>query len=179
MSNFIDVYRLNSVFQKPKTNRHYPDYDVIESQLALIKEEFTELEEAVAKKDWAGMKDAIGDVLVTAYGMGYAGQFDCDQLMANISSSNFSKVCRTLDQARKTRHYYQSIGVVADVTTSHLIEPFLFFFKRKVPVYIVKSAKDQTYTENGNVKTIRKGKFLKNVEWHEPDLNVDFNTEIK
>ena len=179
MSNFKDVYQLNSVFQKPKTSQHTADYDIIESQLALIKEEFTELEDAVAKRDWDGIKDAIGDVLVTAYGMGYAGQFDCDALMKNISESNFSKVCKTLDQARKTKHYYQSIGVAVDVTTSHLIEPFLFFFKRKVPVYIVKSAKDQTYTEDGIVKTIRKGKFLKNVDWHSPNLNVDFNTEFK
>lgn len=174
MSNFKDVYTLNSVFQKPTTNSDMTDYTVIESQLALIKEEFSELEDAVANRDWEGLKDAIGDVLVTAYGMGYAGQFDCDLLMKNISKSNMSKVCRTMDQARKTRLYYLSIGVSVDISTSHIIEPFLFFFKRKVPVYIVKSAKDQTYTENGTEKSIRKGKFLKNIDWHEPDLKVDF-----
>jgi len=174
MSNFKDVYSLNHVFQKPQTDKVNPDYSVIDSQLALIREEFNELEDSIKKQDWEGIKDAIGDVLVTAYGMGYAGKFDCDLLMKNISESNMSKVCRTLDQARKTRLHYQGLGVSVDISTSHIIESYLFFFKRKVPVFIVKSAKDQTYVEDGVTKTIRKGKFLKNIDWHEPDLSVDF-----
>ena len=92
MSNFTQVCELNGAFGRPKTNKIEQDYSKLENQFALVLEEVEELQEAIKNADWEEVKDAIGDILVVTYGMGYVADIDCDRLMANISESNFSKL---------------------------------------------------------------------------------------
>jgi hypothetical protein len=174
MSNFTDVYDLNEVFQKPVCNKANPDATIISKQLALIEEEFAELKQAALTGNWEELKDAVADVLVTTYGMGYACQFDCDLLMKNVSESNFSKVCATKELAHKTELFYNALGVKTVTTEIIRKVKFMKFFTRNKTAWIVKSAGEQTYTEDGVKKTIKEGKFLKCVDWTLPDLNVDF-----
>lgn len=174
MSNFKDVYRLNQVFQKPTTTANIKNPTVIANQFAVIEEEFNELKAAVETGDWEAIKDATGDILVTTYGMGYACQFDCDRLMKNISRSNFSKVCSTKSVAEATAMHYNKLGVEVKISEVVIQERLFFFFKRNRKCWIVKSAKDQTYIEDGKEKSIREGKFLKSIDWHEPSLDVEF-----
>ena len=96
--------------------------------------------------------------------MAYRCNIDADQLMDNISESNFSKLCKTETEVGETVKYYDSLGVETRVEqTEH----------EGVRVWAVKSNKDQNYVENGEPKFAKNGKFLKNVNWHEPDLNVE------
>lgn len=164
-SNFEDVNALNQVFRIGNTTRNDTDWTQIESQLSLIEEEFNELKQAIADRNWNEIKDAVGDILVVTYGMGYRGNFDCDQLMKNISKSNFSKLCHTAEEVELTVSHYTNRGVkvMTEATELH--------GKR---VWAVKSACDQTYFENGEERSIRSGKFLKNVNWTKPDLAVDY-----
>lgn len=165
MSNFKDVFALNSVFKIAQTTKDEQNFDELKSQLALIDEEFEELKEAIANEDWEQVKDAVGDILVVTYGMGYRANFDCDKLMQSISASNFSKLCRNQEEIDATVAYYDSIGVETFVEETVLNDE---------TVWAIKSAKEQTYTEDGKVKSIKKGKFLKNINWFEPDLDVEF-----
>ncbi len=163
MSNFTNVAELNKAFSRPITNKEEQDYDKLENQFSLVVEEVEELTEALKNKDWDEVKDAIGDILVVTYGMGYVADIDCDKLMDNISNANFSKFC-TQDEMLKTVAHYEHMGcqVVAHETT------ILGVLK-----YAVKSRCNQTYQVNGKDKTIKEGKLLKNINWFEPDLNVE------
>lgn len=169
MSNFKDVYELNSMFKIEQTSSENTDWEILESQLSIIEEEFEELKKAVKTKDWHELKDAMGDVLVTTYGMGYRTRVDCDQLMTRISYSNFSKVCKTQQEVDLTVKYYTDMGckVYVDETTLN-----------GDVVWAIKSAEKQTYTDSstGEEKTIPAHKFLKCVKWEEPDLT---NVEMK
>ena len=111
MSNFTKVCELNAAFDRPKTNKEEQDYEKLLNQFALVKEEVEELEQALKDENWQEVKDAIGDILVVTYGMGYVADIDCDQLMNNISDSNFSKFC-TREEMIETVRYYRSEGVV-------------------------------------------------------------------
>jgi len=163
MSNFTNVANLNKAFDRPVTNKEEADYDKLLNQFSLIKEEVEELEEALANKDWKEVKDAIGDILVVTYGMGHVASIDCDKLMDNISHSNFSKFC-TQDEMNQTISHYIGIGVEV-VAQETVIDGKM--------LYAVKSRKDQTYTVEGVSKSIKGGKLLKNINWVEPDLDVE------
>ena len=163
MSNFTQVCELNGAFGRPKTNKQELDFDKLDNQFSLVLEEVQELKEAIENEDWEEVKDAIGDILVVTYGMGYVADIDCDQLMANISDSNFSKFCTPLEREQTIR-YYDELGVevIAEET-----------FINNALRYAIKSAKDQTYTEKGVEKIVKKGKLLKNINWEVPDLDVE------
>jgi NTP pyrophosphatase (non-canonical NTP hydrolase) len=163
MSNFTQVCDLNKAFGRPKTNSQEQDYTKLENQFSLVLEEVEELQQAIKDENWTEVKDAIGDILVVTYGMGYVADINCDRLMANISESNFSKFCTPLEKTQ-TVDYYEGLGaeVVAEET---MINGMLR--------YAIKSAKDQTYTEKGVEKAVKKGKLLKNVNWEEPELDVE------
>lgn len=166
MSNFKKVWKLNKTFNMTQTSSDSIDWDIIKAQLDTITQEYEELVKAYNEKNWEQLKDATGDILVTAYGMGYRGNLDADKLMANISKSNFSKLCYTIEDATATVSYYQSIGCVTHIEETSMDGTL---------VWAVKSSKNQTYIEDGEEKTIPNGKFLKSIKWHEPDLDVEYN----
>lgn len=165
MSNFTKVVDLNKGFGRATTSKAKICWTELNRQLDIIEEEFEELREAVRHDhDWEEMKDAIGDVLVTTYGLGYVANIDCDKLMDNISNSNFSKFCRTQEEVAATVEYYDNLGVRVEFVTVIL---------DGAECVAVKSAAEHEYTENGKTKSIPKGKLLKNINWNEPDLNVE------
>lgn len=164
MTNFTKVAELNKAFGRNRTNKDDICWRELNNQLDIIEEEFEELRDAIRfDRDWEEMKDAIGDVLVTTYGLGYVANIDCDKLMDNISNSNFSKFC-TEQEAVDTQEYYTAIGVETILVSTVIDGKNLL---------AVKTASAQEYIENGKTKTVPKGKLLKNINWHEPDLNVE------
>jgi len=164
-TNFNNVWDLNSVFNIPQTSNDDVNWDLLYDQFVLIKEEFEELQDkGLGAKDWKEVKDAIGDILVVTYGMAYRCNIDADKLMDNISESNFSKLCKTEEEVHETRAYYELLGVKTYVEQSEL---------DGVRVWAIKSAEDQNFEEKGEKKFAKQGKFLKNVNWHEPDLDVE------
>ena len=163
MTNFTNVANLNKAFSRPITNKEEADYDKLLNQFSLIKEEVEELEEALENKDWTEVKDAIGDILVVTYGMAYVADIDADKLMDSISDSNMSKFCTQAEMNETIAHY---VGIGVEVVAQETVID-------GVLKYAVKSRCDQTYTVDGVDKSIKAGKLLKNVNWIEPDLNVE------
>jgi len=164
-TNFENVSALNQVFNMSRTDKENIDWSVLEHQFNVIREEFEELrDKGLGAKNWQEVKDGLGDILVVTYGLAYRCSLDADKLMDNISDSNFSKLCKTADEVTATVKYYDSIGVTTRVEETEL---------DGVRVWAIKSAADQHYVENGEEKFAKDGKFLKNINWHEPDLNVE------
>lgn len=129
----------------------------LKSQLALIKEEVQELEDAIEAGDWVEMKDAVADILVVTYGMGYVMSIDCDKAVQEVNRSNMSKICQNIDELVQTQTHYAELGV--DSTHDEI---------GGTGTYIIKSARDQ-HDELSNF--FPQGKFLKNVNWTSPNLD--------
>jgi NTP pyrophosphatase (non-canonical NTP hydrolase) len=165
MSNFTDVAKLNSTFNVPTTDLTDFDWEVVKHQLKIIQSEYNEFLKAIDEHDYTELKDGIGDILVTVYGMAHRIGIDADKLMSNISESNFSKLCKTIEEANDTLQYYADNGVECYIQECQL--------DGKV-VYAVKSAKDQVVMFKGEEKDFIKDKFLKSIYWKTPDLNVEF-----
>ena len=61
-------------------------------RLDLIKEELTELTEAMNNKDLLEVADALTDILYVTYGAGHAFGIDLDKCFDEVQNSNMSKL---------------------------------------------------------------------------------------
>ena len=93
MSNFLKVKKFMQVFgQAIKLKANFPDKKIITLRLALIKEELSELEDAIDKKDITEVADALTDILYVTYGAGHAFGIDLDKCFEEVQKSNMSKL---------------------------------------------------------------------------------------
>jgi hypothetical protein len=155
-TNFEKVSKLNRLIGNVRHPLNEPNWDDLAAQLGIIRQEFEELEEAVQKRDIRLLRDATGDLLVTAYGMGYRAGIDVDADMEEIQQSNLSKFCHSMEEALQTGAKYEELGVLCSYR--HLPEGLI----------AVVSAQDQ-YGKDG--KHYPKGKLLKSVNFREPNLD--------
>ena len=58
----------------------------------LIREELSELKEAIDKKDIKEIADALTDILYVTYGAGHAFGIDLDKCFEEVQNSNMSKL---------------------------------------------------------------------------------------
>jgi NTP pyrophosphatase (non-canonical NTP hydrolase) len=153
MSNFTEVSRLNEIMGNRKgcavnnPNRAF-------SQFLLITEEMEELKAAFEYGRFADVRDAIADVLVTTYGLAHILGIDADKDMEEVQQSNLSKLCTTEAEATETIESYDRIGV--KVST-----------RGEAPEIVIVSNCDQSDIKG---KFYPAGKFLKCVNWFEPEL---------
>ncbi len=84
-----------------------------------------------------------------------------DKLIQKVTESNFSKLCKNQTELEATLKSYRDQGVDVYSGESPLSQP------DGTPYYVVYSSKDQTV----NGKVYREDKFLKNVNWFEPDIS--------
>ena len=70
----------------------WPDFSTRELRLELIREEYTELEDAIDQKDMVAVADALTDLLYVIYGAGHAFGLDLDACYQEVHSSNMSKL---------------------------------------------------------------------------------------
>ena len=70
----------------------FPPQQISDLRLDLIREEVTELEEAVAGGDLIGVADALGDLLYVTAGAMLAFGVDGRRVLAEIHRSNLSKL---------------------------------------------------------------------------------------
>lgn len=159
-SNANLVWDFNKVFNRAQLNEledlgSKPEMDKLKSQLALIYEEAQELEDGILESDWEAMKDAVADLLVVTYGMAYVMNIDADKALQRVNEANMSKLCTSQDEVVATTGFYAQLGVEISVQT---VGKSLF---------AIKSTRDQ---EGEDGKFYPQGKFLKNVNWKEPDL---------
>ena len=93
MTNFESVKKFMQTFgQEVRTKASFPNDKIISLRLDLIREELSELEEAIEKKDIKEVADALTDILYVTYGAGHAFGMNLDKCFEEVQNSNMSKL---------------------------------------------------------------------------------------
>ena len=93
MTNFENVKKFMQTFgQEVKTKASFPNDKIINLRLDLIREELSELKEAIEKKDIKEVADALTDILYVTYVAGHAFGINLDKCFEEVQNSNMSKL---------------------------------------------------------------------------------------
>ena len=93
MTNFDKVGTFMKTFgQEIKTKPSFSTDKINKLRLDLIKEELTELTEAMNNKDLLEVADALTDILYVTYGAGHAFGINLDKCFEEVQNSNMSKL---------------------------------------------------------------------------------------
>ena len=93
MSNFSKVGIFMKTFgQEVKNKPSFSTDKINKLRIDLIKEELSELMEAMKNKDLLEVADALTDILYVTYGAGHAFGIDLDKCFEEIQNSNMSKL---------------------------------------------------------------------------------------
>ena len=93
MTNFDKVGTFMKTFgQEIKTKPSFSSDKINKLRLDLIKEELSELTEAMNNKDLLEVADALTDILYVTYGAGHAFGIDLDKCFEEVQNSNMSKL---------------------------------------------------------------------------------------
>ena len=93
MTNFESVKKFMETFgQEVRIEASFPKDKIIRLRLDLIREELSELKEAVEKKDIKEVADALTDILYVTYGAGHAFGINLDKCFKEVQNSNMSKL---------------------------------------------------------------------------------------
>ena len=107
MTNFDKVGIFMKTFgQEVKTKSSFGTDKINKLRLDLIKEELSELTEAIKNKDLLEVADALTDILYVTYGAGHAFGINLDKCFDEVQNSNMSK----LDESGKP--IYNDFGKV-------------------------------------------------------------------
>ncbi len=93
MTNFERVKKFMQTFgQEVKIKADFPNDKITKLRLDLIREELSELEEAIKKKDIKEVADALTDILYVTYGAGHSFGINLDRCFEEVQNSNMSKL---------------------------------------------------------------------------------------
>ena len=93
MSNFSKVgVFMKTVGQEVKNKPSFSTDKINKLRLDLIKEELSELTEAMNNKDLLEVADALTDILYVTYGAGHAFGINLDKCFEEVQNSNMSKL---------------------------------------------------------------------------------------
>ena len=93
MTNFESVKKFMEIFgQEIKEKANFPNDKITKLRIDLIREELSELEEAIDKKDIKEVADALTDILYVTYGAGHAFGVNLDKCFEEVQNSNMSKL---------------------------------------------------------------------------------------
>ena len=93
MSNFSKVGIFMKTFgQEVKNKPSFSTDKINKLRLDLIKEELSELTDAMNSKDLLEVADALTDILYVTYGAGHAFGIDLDKCFDEVQNSNMSKL---------------------------------------------------------------------------------------
>ena len=93
MTNFNKVGTFMKTFgQEVKTKPSFNTDKINKLRLDLIKEELSELTEAMNNKDLLEVADALTDILYVTYGAGHAFGINLDKCFEEVQNSNMSKL---------------------------------------------------------------------------------------
>ena len=93
MSNFSKVGIFMKTFgQEVKKKPSFSTDKINKLRLDLIKEELSELNDAMNNKDLLEVADALTDILYVTYGAGHAFGIDLDKCFDEVQNSNMSKL---------------------------------------------------------------------------------------
>ena len=113
-TNFEKVSHFNRVFGLPdydklQKNVFTENPKLVKLRLDLIKEEVSELEEAIQNHDMKEVIDALSDILYVVYGAGSSFGIDLDKSFDIVHDSNMSKTCATEEQAIRSVENYKTL----------------------------------------------------------------------
>ena len=93
MTNFESVKKFMETFgQEVKSEASFPKDKIIRLRVDLIREELSELKDALEKKDIKEVADALTDILYVTYGAGHAFGINLDKCFEEVQNSNMSKL---------------------------------------------------------------------------------------
>ena len=93
MTNFESVKKFMEKFgQEIKEKASFPNDKITSLRYDLIKEELSELKEAMDNKDIKEVADALTDILYVTYGAGHAFGINLDKCFEEVQNSNMSKL---------------------------------------------------------------------------------------
>jgi len=93
MTNFNKVGTFMKTFgQEVKTKPSFSTDKINKLRLDLIREELTELTDAMNNKDLLEVADALTDILYVTYGAGHAFGINLDKCFDEVQNSNMSKL---------------------------------------------------------------------------------------
>ena len=93
MSNFSKVGIFMKTFgQEVKNKPSFSTEKINKLRSDLIKEELSELTDAMNNKDLLEVADALTDILYVTYGAGHAFGIDLDKCFDEVQNSNMSKL---------------------------------------------------------------------------------------
>ena len=93
MTNFNKVGTFMKTFgQEVKTKPSFSTHKINKLRLDLIKEELSELTEAMNNRDLLEVADALTDILYVTYGAGQACGINLDKCFDDVQNSNMSKL---------------------------------------------------------------------------------------
>ena len=93
MTNFDKVGIFMKTFgQEVKDKPSFSTDQINKLRLSLIKEELSELTEALNNKDLLEVADALTDILYVTYGAGHAFGINLDNCFDEVQNSNMSKL---------------------------------------------------------------------------------------
>ena len=93
MTNFDKVGIFMKTFgQEVKKKPSFSTDKINKLRLDLIKEELSELTDAMNNKDLLEVADALTDILYVTYGAGHAFGIDLDKCFDEVQNSNMSKL---------------------------------------------------------------------------------------
>ena len=93
MTNFKSVKKFMETFgQEIKEKASFPNDKITSLRHDLIKEELSELKEAIDNKDIKEVADALTDILYVTYGAGHAFGINLDKCFEEVQNSNMSKL---------------------------------------------------------------------------------------
>jgi len=93
MTNFESVKKFMQTFgQEVKIGASFPNDKIVNLRLDLIREELSELKEAIEKNDIKEVADALTDILYVTYGAGHAFGINLDKCFEEVQNSNMSKL---------------------------------------------------------------------------------------
>ena len=93
MTNFESVKKFMKTFgQEVKEKAEFPSEKITSLRYDLIREELSELKDAIDKKDISEVADALTDILYVTYGAGHSFGINLDKCFEEVQSSNMSKL---------------------------------------------------------------------------------------
>ena len=93
MTNFDKVGTFMKTFgQEVKAKPSFSTDKINKLRIDLIKEELSELTEAMKNKDLLEVADALTDILYVTYGAGHAFGINLDECFDEVQNSNMSKL---------------------------------------------------------------------------------------
>ncbi len=142
MNYLSKVKKFHKVFGHPVVDKpSIPDLSRCNLRVSLLKEELGELITAISENDLTEVADAFADLQFVLCGaileFGMASKFD--KLFEEVTNSNMSKSCKTIEVAEQTVQKYAESGVETYIQTVKYKGEKFFIIKRNEDDKILKS----------------------------------------